>query len=159
MTPWTVACQSPPSMGFLRQEFWSGLPFPSPRDLPDPGIKAASPALAGGFFTTESLGLPLKNRIGLLLLLLLSCSVVSNSVQPHGWQPTRLPHPWDYPGNNTGAGCHFLFQCMKVKSESEIAQSFPTLRDPMDCSPPGSPIPGILQATTLEWVTISLSNA
>ena len=58
--------------------------------------------------------------------------------------PTRLPHPWDSPSKNTGLGCHFLLQCMKVKSESEVAQSCPTLSDPMDCSPPGSSIHGIL---------------
>ena len=50
-TPWTVACQAPPSMGFCRQEYWSGLPFPSPGDLPYPGIEPGSPALAGRFFT------------------------------------------------------------------------------------------------------------
>ena len=65
---------------------------------------------------------------------------MSDSVQPHRWQPTRLPHPWDSPGKNTGAGCHFLLQCMKVKSESEVTQSCPTLSDPRDCSPPGSSI-------------------
>ena len=59
---------------------------------------------------------------------------------PHRWQPTRLPRPWDSPGKNTGVGCHFLLQCMKVKSESEVAQSCLTLRDPMDCSPPGSSV-------------------
>ena len=58
-------------------------------------------------------------------------SVVSDSVRPHRWQPTRLPRPWDSPGKNTGVGCHFLLQCMKVKNESEVAQSCPTLRDPM----------------------------
>ena len=63
---------------------------------------------------------------------------MSNSVRPHRWQPTRLPRPWDSPGKNTGVGCYFLLQCMKVKSESEVAQSCLTLRDPMDCSPPGS---------------------
>ena len=62
-----------------------------------------------------------------------------------------LPRPWDSPGKNTGAGCHFLLQCMKVKSESEVAQSCPTLSDPMDCSPPGSAIHGIFQARGLEW--------
>ena len=62
---------------------------------------------------------------------------------PHRQQPTRLLRPWDSPGKNTGVGCHFLLQCMKVKSESEVAQSFPTLRNPMDCSPPGSSIHGI----------------
>ena len=57
-TPWTVAYQAPPSMGFSRQEYWSGLLFPSPGDLPYPGIEPAAPALAGGFFTTESPGKP-----------------------------------------------------------------------------------------------------
>ena len=56
--PWTVARQAPLSMEFSRQEVWSGLPFPTPRDLPDPGIKSLSSALAGGFFTTESPGKP-----------------------------------------------------------------------------------------------------
>ena len=55
---------------------------------------------------------------------------MSNSVQPHRWQPTRLRHPWDSPGKNTGVGCHFLLQCMKVKSESEVSHSFPPLRNP-----------------------------
>ena len=63
---------------------------------------------------------------------------MSDCVQPHRWQPTRLPRPWDFPGKNTGVGCHFLLQCVKVKSESEVAQSCLTLSDPMDCSLPGS---------------------
>ena len=67
---------------------------------------------------------------------------MSDSVQPHRRQPTRLPRPWDSPGKSTGMGCHFLLQCMKVKSESEVAQSCPTLSDPMDCSLPGSSIHG-----------------
>jgi len=86
----------------------------------------------------------------LLLLLLLITSVVSDSVQPHRRQPTRLPHPWDSPGKNTGVGCHFLLQCMKVKSESEVARSCPTLSDPMDCSLPGSSVHGIFQARVLD---------
>jgi len=65
-------------------------------------------------------------------------SVVSDSVRPHRRQPTRIPHPWDSPGKNTGVGCHFLLQCMKVKSESEVAPSCLTLSDPMDRSLPGS---------------------
>ena len=81
---------------------------------------------------------------------------MSNSVRPHRWQPTRLPHPWDSPGKNTGVGCHFLLQCMKVKSESEVAQSCQTLRDPMDCSLPGSSIHGIFQARVLEWAAIGI---
>ena len=81
------------------------------------------------------------------------------TLQPHRRKPTRLPCPWDPPGKNTGVGCHFLLQCMKVKSESEVAQSCPTLCDPIDGSPPGSPVPGILQARILEWVAISFSSA
>ena len=81
---------------------------------------------------------------------------MSDSVRPHRQQPTRLPRPWDSPGKNTGVDCHFLLQCMKVKSESEVAQSCLTFSNPVDCSPPGSAVPGILQARTLEWVAIFL---
>ena len=83
---------------------------------------------------------------------------MSNSVRPHRRQPTRLYHPWDSPGKNTGVGCHFLLQCMKVKSESEVTQSCLTLRDPMDCSLPGSSIHGIFQARVLEWGAIAFSS-
>ena len=76
---------------------------------------------------------------------------------PHRQQPTRLAHPWDSPGENTGVGCHFLLQCMKVKSGSKVAQSCPTLSDPMDCSLPGSSIHGIFQARVLEWGAIAFS--
>ena len=79
-------------------------------------------------------------------------------MRPHRWQPTRLPCPWDSPGKNTGVGCHFLLQCMKVKSESEVAQSCPTLSDPMDCSLPGSSVHGIFQARVLEWVAVAFSR-
>ena len=91
------------------------------------------------------------------------------------WTAAYQPPPsMGFPGKSTGVGCHFLLQCMKVKSESEVAQSCPTLSndaaakslqscptpcDPIDGSPPGSPVPGILQARTLEWVAISFSNA
>ena len=80
---------------------------------------------------------------------------MSDSVQPHRWQPTRLPCPWDSPGKNTGVGFHFLLQCMKVKSESEVVQSCPTLSNPMDCTLPGSSIHGISQARVPEWVAIA----
>ena len=83
---------------------------------------------------------------------------MSDSVRPHRWQPTRLPRLWESPGKNTGVGCHFLLQCNKVKSESEVAQSCPTLRDPMDCSLPGSSIHGIFEARVLEWVAIAFSK-
>ena len=83
---------------------------------------------------------------------------MSDSVQPHRWQPTRLPRPWDPPGKNTRVGCHFLLRCVKVKSESEVAHSGPTLSDPMDCSLPGSSAHGIFQARVLEWGAIAFST-
>ena len=120
------------------------------------------------------------------LRLLLSCSVVSDSARPYRWQSARLlpvsgvlqartlgcspslgfsrqerlaaPRPWGSPGKNTGAGCHCLLQCMKVKSEREVAQSCPTLSDPMDCSLPGSSVHGIFQARVLEWGAIASSE-
>ena len=85
-------------------------------------------------------------------------SLMSDSVWPHRRQPTRLPRPWDSPGKNTGVGCHFLLQCLKVKSESEVSQSCPTLSNPMDCSLPGSSAHGIFQARVLEWIAIAFST-
>ena len=82
---------------------------------------------------------------------------MSDSVRPQRRQPMRLPHPWDSPGKNTGVGCHFLLQLMKVKNEREVTQSCLTPRDPMDCSLPGSSIHGICQARVLEWVAIAFS--
>ena len=86
-----------------------------------------------------------------------SRSVMSNSVRPHRRQPTRPRHPWDSPGKNTGVGCHFLLQCMKEKSESEVAQSCLTLSDPMDCNLSGSSVHGLFQARVLEWGAIAVS--
>ena len=83
---------------------------------------------------------------------------MSDSVRPHRRQLTRLPHPWDSPGKNTGVGCHFLLQCMKVKRESEVAQSCLTLLDPIDCSLLGSSVHGIFQARVLEWGAIAFSK-
>ena len=83
---------------------------------------------------------------------------MSDSVQPHRRQPTRLCCPWDSPGKNSGVGCHFLLQCMKVKSKSEVAQSCLTLSNPMDCSLPGSSVHGICQARVLEWAAIAFSD-
>ena len=79
-------------------------------------------------------------------------------MRPHRRQLTRLPHPWDSPGKNSGVGCHFLLHCMKVNSESEVAQLCPTLSHPMDCSPPGASIHGIFQARALEWTSIPFSS-
>ena len=103
------------------------------------------------FFKMRTLaGMPWPDwRDESLLLLLLNCSVMSDSVQPR---------TWDSPGKNTGVGCHFLLQYMKVKSESEVAQPCLTLSDPMDCSLPGSSVHGILQARVLEWGAIAFSG-
>ena len=79
-------------------------------------------------------------------------------MRPHRRQPTRLLCPWDSPGKNTGVSCHFLLQCMKMKSETEVAQSCPTLSDPMDRSLPGSSVHGIFQARVLEWVAFPFSR-
>ena len=158
-------------MGFPRQEYQSGLSCPPPGNLSSPGIKPVSlesPAVAGKFFTTSATWEAHKSLQSALIVevireksllpakaaakLLQSCPTL---VRPHRRQPTRLLHPWDSPGKNTGVGCHFLLQYMKVKSESEVTQSCPTLCDPMDCSPPGSSVHGIFQARVLERVAIA----
>ena len=113
-----------------------------------------------GFFFICGFFCRLKNFAFYILLLLLLLSRFSRVwLWPHRRQPTRLPRPCDSPGKNTGVGCHFLPQCMKVKSESEVAQSCPTLSDPMDCSLPGSSVLGISQARVLEWGAIAFSIA
>ena len=96
-----------------------------------------------------------KNYLAAAAKSVQSCPTLCN---PIDGKPTRLPRPWDSPGKNTGVGCHFLLQCMKVKRESEVAQSCPTLSDPMDCSLPGSSVHGIFQARVLEWVAIAFSE-
>ena len=145
MTLWTVEYQALLSMGFPRQEYWSGLSFPSPGHLHNTRTKPGSPELQADSLPFEP-------------LLLLSHFSRVRLCTTHRRQPTRLPRPWDSPGKNTGVGCHFLLRCMKVKSESEVAQSCPTLSDPMDCSPPGSSVHGIFQARVLEWVAIAFSD-
>ena len=112
-------------MGFSRQEYWNGVPLPSP-------------------------------KLFLLLLLLSRFSRVQLCATPET-AAYQAPRPWESPGKNTGMGCHFLLQCMKVKSESEVAQSCLTLSDPIDCSLPGSSVHGIFQARVLEWVAIVFS--
>ena len=123
-TPWTVACQAPLSIGFPRQESWSGLPFPFPGDLPDPGIEPrspVSPALTGRFFTTEPPGTLID---GMYLTII-------NSIQY-----SLSIHRDLVPGPTT----------VRVL----VSQSCPTLCNHMDCSLPGSSIHGILQARILE---------
>ena len=94
----------------------------------------------------------------LLVLLLLSHFSRVQLCATHRQQLTRHPHPWDSPSKNTRGSCHFLLQCMRVKSESEVAQSCLTLRDPMDCSLPGSSVHGSFQARVLEWGAIAFSD-
>ena len=144
-------------MGFSRQEYWSGLLCPPPGDLPDPGIKPvspASPALAGDSLPSAPPGKPQKIS---QLLLLSHFSRVRLCATPQ-MAAQQVPCPCDFPGKITGVGCHFLLQCMKVKSESEVAQLCQTLCDPMDCSLPGSSIHGIFQARVLEWGAIAFSE-
>ena len=139
---------------------WAAIPF-SPGDLPNPVIKPGSPALQVDSLLTELQGREAQKRGSvcmLLLLLLLSRFSHVRLCGPHRRQPTRLPRPWDSQGKNTGVGCHFLLQHMKVKSESEVTQLCLTLQDPMDCSPPGSSAQGIFQARVLEWGTIAFSG-
>ena len=93
----------------------------------------------------------------LLLLLLSRFSRVRLYATPQT-EAHQAPRPWDSPGKNTGVGCHFLLQCMKVTSEREVAQSCPALSDPMDCSLPGSSVHGIFQARVLEWIAIAFSD-
>ena len=107
------------------------------------------------FFSNKLFLIKVCTLLFLDIILLLSHFSHVRPCATHRRQPTRLPHPWDSPGKNTGVGCHFLLQCMKVKSESQVTQLFPTLCDPMDCSLPGSSVHGILQARILEWVAIS----
>ena len=118
---------------------------------PNPNPSPLNPFLKSEC-TQESVGVLVNMH---LLLLLLSDF---SRVRLHRRQPTRLRCPWDSPGKNTGVGCHFLLQCMKVKSESEVAQLCPTLSDPMDCSLPGSSVHGIFQARVLEWGAIAFSE-
>ena len=98
-----------------------------------------------------------ESRTLLLMLLLSRFSLVRLCATPE-MAAHQAPRPWDSPGKNTGVGCHFLLQCMKVKSESEVTQLCLTLHDPMDRSPPGSSVHGIFQARGLEWVAIAFSE-
>ena len=107
--------------------------------------------IIGGFSTAAAAAAAAKS--------LQSCP----TLRPQRQQPIRLPHPWDSLGKNTGVGCHFLLQCMKVKSESEVAQSCPTSSDPMGCSPPGPSVHGIFRqkywsGLPLPSLTLSLSS-
>ena len=113
---------------------------------------ALSPCTSGEFLRIQGQSLPLPPQQQTPEANMIGSAKLSRFSRVR--QPTRLRHPWDSPGKNTGVGCHFLLQCMKMKSESEVAQSCLTLRDPMDCSLPGFSIHGIFQARVLEWDAI-----
>ena len=129
---------------------WVAYPFSSRSSWPRNWTGVS--CIAGGFFTNWAIREAMYSA-ATAAKSLQSCP----TLRSHRRQPTRLPRPWDSPGKNTGVGCYFLLQCMKVKSESEVAQSCPTLRDPMDCGLPGSSVHGIFQARVLEWVAIAFS--
>ena len=151
MTPGTVVHQAPLPVGFSRQEYWSGLPFPSPGHSPNPGNKPPSPASAGGFFTTEP---PRKPITSLLLLLLRSFSRVRLCVTPE-MAAHQAPPSLGFSRQEHWNG--LPFPSPMHESESEVTQSCLTLSDPMDCSLPGSPFHGIFQARVLEWGAIVFS--
>ena len=138
-------CSPPDSSvhGILQARILEWLPFPSPGDLPDPGIEPRSPTLDS--LWSEPPGK--RSIYTAAAKSLQSCLTVCN---PIDGSPPGSPCPWDSPGKNTGMGCHFLLQWMKVKSEKEVTQSYLTLHDPMGCSLPGSSVHGIFQARVLE---------
>ena len=154
MTPWTVAYQAPPSMGFSRQEYWSGFHFLLQGILLTQGLNPCLLISCTGrqiLYHCATWKAPAAAASKSLQSCLTLCNPIDGS-------PPRLPHPWDSPGKNTGVGCHFLLPYMKVKRESEVSQSCPTLCDPMDDSPPGSSVRGIFQARVLEWGAIAFSE-
>ena len=106
------------SIGFSRQEYWNGMPCPSPGDLPNQGLNACLSHFL--HWQAGSLSLVPPGKSPQKIHCCCCCCVMSDSVRPHRWQPTRLPHPWDSPGKNTGVGCHSLLQCVKVKSLSRV---------------------------------------
>ena len=131
-----MAAHQAPPMGFSRQEYWSGVPLPSPKEM---------------LMTSKIIILNSQRSQLIIILTWYKCCYTLHITQE------EIPHPWDSPGKNTGVGCHFLLQCTKVKSESEVAQSCPTPSNPMDCSLPGSSH-GIFQARVLEWGAIAFSK-
>ena len=143
VTLWTVAHQAL-SMGFSREKHWSGLPFPSPGDLPAQGLNphVSSPALADGFFTSTTWEthkaklLSHFSRVRLCDPIAHQAPLSLGSSRQEYWSGLPFPSP---------------------VRESEVAHSFPTLSDPMDCSLPGSSVHGIFQARVLEWAAIAFS--
>ena len=151
-TPWTVAYQAPPSMGFSRQEYWSGVPFPSPEDLSKPGIEPKSPTLQADSLPSEPPGKPYNNT-GVGSHSFLQGNLPNPGIEPKSPTLQMVSLPAESPGKP---------KTMPAAAAAVAAKSFqscPSLCDPMDGSPPGSAVSGILQPRTLEWVAISFSNA
>ena len=166
MTPWTVAHSC------SWQEYWSRQPFFSPEDLPNPGVEPGSPTLHAYSLLSEPLGKQRSHKVllaGNEPVTSIAATAAAKSLQlcptlcdPMDGSPPGSPIPGILQAREwriSGVGCHFLLQCMKVESESEVAQSCLTLRDPMDCSLPGSSSHGIFQARILEWIVIAFSES
>ena len=148
---WTVACQAPLSMEILQAKILEWVTMPSSRGSSWPRVRTHDSYVscnAGRLFTTRATW----EAPSLYMLLLSRFSRVRLCATPE-----TAARPWDSPGKNTGVGCHFLLQCMKVKSESEVAQSCLTPSNPMHSNLPGSSVCGILQARVLVWVAIAFS--
>ena len=142
-------------MGFPRQEYFSELPFPSPGDLPDPGIEPTSPALQAESWLCHqgrpNYRLPLGKFFKLLMPQFPHTTVSRTRMSIHVCLHT---HTHTHTTQNSVLCRVSTYICF-----AKSLQSCLTLCDPIDGSPPGSPIPGILQARTQEWVAISFSNA
>ena len=136
-TPWSSLPGSP-VRGILQAIVLEWVAIPFSKDLFDPEIEPRPPALQMDSLPLSHRDVQEYDNQEFKHCCCWVASAMSDSMRPHRRQPTRLPRPWDSPGKNTGVGCHFLLQCMKVKSESEVIQSCPTLSDPMDCSLPGT---------------------
>ena len=133
--------------GILQARILEWVAFPFSRGSSQPRDQTQVSCIAGWFFTSWATAAAAASSLQLCTTL---CDPIDGS--PPG------SCPWDSPGKNTGVGCHFLLQCMKVKSESEVAQLCPTHSDPTDCSLPGSSTHGIFQARVLEWGAIAFSG-
>ena len=123
-----------------------------------PGIELGSPTLQADSLPDEPPGKPSLMYVAAAAAAAKSLQSCPTLCDPIDGSPPGFPHPWDSPGKNIGVCCHFLLQCMKVKSESEVAQSCRTRSNPMDCSLPGSSVHGIFQARVLEWGAIAFST-
>ena len=154
-TPWTAAHQASLSItnsqSLLTHVHWVGDAIQPSHPLLSPFPPAFNLFQHQGLFQWVS-----SSHHQLLLLSRFSCVWLCATPQMAAHQ---APRPWDSPGKNTGVGCHFLLQCMKVKCEIEVAQLCLTLSDPMDCSLPDSSVHGIFQARVLEWVAIASSES